>query len=61
MGKYKEMLLEEQQRITGNWREQDHYEYLAWRKSLEEQEYEYEERRKNSRGEEQGDCEDSMG
>ena len=38
MGRYKEFLIEEQMRITGNWREQDHVEYLAWRKDLENQE-----------------------
>ena len=37
MGKIKEFLINEQMRITGNWREKDHYEYLAWRKNMESQ------------------------
>ena len=35
MGRIKEFLINEQMRITGNWRERDHYEYLAWRKHIE--------------------------
>lgn len=38
MGRLKEFLINEQMRISGDWREQNHYEYLAWRKQLEEQE-----------------------
>jgi hypothetical protein len=38
MGRLKTFLINEQMRLSGDWREQNHYEYLAWRKSLEEQE-----------------------
>ena len=41
MGRIKEFLINEQMRITGNWREQDHAEYLAWRKQLEQDERVY--------------------
>jgi|TARA_B110000908_G_C10203129_1_gene426327 hypothetical protein len=45
MGRLKEFLIEEQMRLSGDWREQNHYEYLAWRKQLEsEQQYEERER-----------------
>ena len=37
MGRYKEFLINEQMRITGNWREQDHHEYLAWRSQIEKE------------------------
>jgi hypothetical protein len=39
MGRLKEFLINEQMRISGDWREQNHYEYLAWRKQLEEEQY----------------------
>ena len=35
MGRLKEFLINEQMRISGNWREKDHYDYLAWKKQLE--------------------------
>ena len=35
MGRVKEFLINEHMRLTGNWREKDHYEYLAWRRQLE--------------------------
>ena len=38
MGRLKTFLINEQMRLSGDWREQNHYEYLAWRKNLEEQE-----------------------
>ena len=38
MGRLKEFLIQEQMRLEGNFKERDHYEYLAWRKQLEEQE-----------------------
>tara|TARA_R100000278_G_C5362019_1_gene125740 strand:- start:84 stop:275 length:192 start_codon:yes stop_codon:yes gene_type:complete len=41
MGRLKEFLINEQMRITGNWREQDHAEYLAWRNELEQEERVY--------------------
>jgi hypothetical protein len=44
MGRLKEFLINEQMRISGDWREQNHYEYLAWRKQLEEEEYGKQER-----------------
>ena len=37
MGRLKEFLIQEQMRLEGNFKERDHYEYLAWRKQLEEQ------------------------
>tara|TARA_B110000977_G_scaffold173020_1_gene225854 strand:+ start:4832 stop:5035 length:204 start_codon:yes stop_codon:yes gene_type:complete len=37
MGRLKQFLIQEQMRLSGDWREQNHYEYLAWRKQLEEQ------------------------
>jgi|TARA_B110000967_G_scaffold128632_1_gene131395 hypothetical protein len=37
MGRLKNFLIEEQMRLSGDWREQNHYEYLAWRKQLQEQ------------------------
>ena len=46
MGRIKEFLINEQMRISGNWREQDHLEYLAWRKQIEKEEQEYEQERK---------------
>ena len=51
MGRIKEFLINEQMRITGNWREKDHYEYLAWRKHIEAQPHQKNEtRRKQKRG-----------
>jgi len=44
MGRLKEFLINEQMRISGDWREQNHYEYLAWRRKLEEQEHGKQER-----------------
>ncbi len=40
MGRVKEFLINEQMRISGNWREKDHYDYLAWRNQLEKEHYE---------------------
>jgi len=55
MGKLKEFLINEQMRITGDWREQNHYEYLAWRASLEEQKhYEQKERVRSLSYEQEG-------
>jgi hypothetical protein len=34
MGRLKEFLINEQMKISGNWRERDHYDYLAWRTKL---------------------------
>ena len=34
MGRLKQFLINEQMKITGNWREKDHYEYLTWKKGL---------------------------
>ena len=62
MGRIKEFLINEQMRITGNWREQDHAEYLAWRKQLEQDErVYYEGKSKIPRGNKQGDSEKTMG
>lgn len=44
MGRLKEFLINEQMKLEGNYRERDHYEYLAWRKQLEIDEREYERR-----------------
>ena len=62
MGRYKQFLIEEEMRITGNWREQDHAEYLAWRKELEKQEHlYYEGRTEVSRRDKQGDSKKDLG
>lgn len=63
MGRIKEFLINEQMRITGNWREQDHVEYLAWRKQLleEDERVHYEGKAKISRGDKQGDSKKAMG
>lgn len=61
MGRIKEFLINEQMRITGNWREQDHHEYLAWRKGLENEQHEQERGKQISRGKEQGDGKVTMG
>ena len=62
MGRYKEFLINEQMRITGNWREQDHADYLAWRKDLEvKEQFYYEGKGKVSRRKEQGDSKKTMG
>ena len=42
MGRLKEFLIQEQMRLEGNFRERDHFEYLAWRRQLEIEEQEYE-------------------
>ena len=42
MGRLKEFLIQEQMRLEGNFRERDHFEYLAWRRHLEIEEQEYE-------------------
>jgi len=44
MGRLKAFLINEQMRLEGNYRERDHYEYLAWRRQLEIDEREYEEK-----------------
>ena len=42
MGRLKNFLIQEQMRLEGNYRERDHYEYLAWRNDLiEKQEHQY--------------------
>lgn len=62
MGRVKEFLINEQMRITGNWREQDHVEYLAWRKDLDKQEQiYYEGKSKISRRDKQGDSKKNLG
>jgi len=62
MGRYKQFLIEEEMRITGNWREQDHTEYLAWRKELEKQEQlYYEGRAEISRRDKQGNSKKNLG
>ena len=49
-------------RITGNWREKDNTEYIAWRKKIEEEErIYYEGKAKISRGDKQGDREEDLG
>ena len=53
MGRLKEFLIQEQMRLEGNFRERDHYEYLAWRKQLEEEQYYEEEKRIRSLSHEQ--------
>ena len=45
MGKLKQFLIEQEMQISGNWREQDHIEYLAWKKQIEEEELYYEQER----------------
>jgi len=45
MGRLKEFLIQEQMRLEGDFRERNHYEYLAWRKQLEE-EKQYEQKEK---------------
>lgn len=62
MGRLKEFLINEQMRITGNWREQDHAEYLAWRNQLEQEDRVcYEGKAKISRGNKQGDSKTNLG
>jgi len=62
MGRLKEFLIEEQMRITGNWREKDHTEYLAWRKKIEEEEkIYYEGSAKISRRDKQGNSKEDLG
>jgi len=62
MGRIKEFLINEQMRITGNWREKDHTDYLAWRKNIEEQErIYYEGSSKNSRRNKQGNSKETVG
>lgn len=46
MGRLKEFLIQEQMRLEGNFRERDHFEYLAWRKQLEIEEQKYERQEK---------------
>jgi hypothetical protein len=46
MARLKEFLIQEQMRLEGNFRERDHFEYLAWRKQLEIEEQEYERQEK---------------
>tara|TARA_B100000497_G_C7526197_1_gene319453 strand:- start:190 stop:348 length:159 start_codon:yes stop_codon:yes gene_type:complete len=50
MGRVKEFLINEHMRLTGNWREKDHYEYLAWRRQLEA-EWQYKEQVKKKKTE----------
>lgn len=62
MGRLKEFLIEQQMQISGNWREKDHIEYLAWRKQIEEEErVYYEGRTKVSRGNKQRDSKKNLG
>ena len=61
MGGYKEFLINEQMRITGNWREQDHHEYLAWRAQIKKEHLEYEGRAEISRRDKQGDSKKDLG
>jgi|SaaInlStandDraft_1057018.scaffolds.fasta_scaffold10559_3 hypothetical protein len=61
MGRYKEFLINEQMRITGNWREKDHHEYLAWRKNLDNEHQQEERRKEISRGDKQRDSKDTVG
>tara|TARA_B110000902_G_C14245033_1_gene563945 strand:+ start:171 stop:356 length:186 start_codon:yes stop_codon:yes gene_type:complete len=46
MGRLKEFLIQERMRLEGNYRERDHFEYLAWRRQLEVEEQEYERKEK---------------
>tara|TARA_X000001382_G_scaffold101953_1_gene76653 strand:- start:9671 stop:9859 length:189 start_codon:yes stop_codon:yes gene_type:complete len=62
MGRLKTFLIQEQMRISGNWREKDSLEYLAWRKSIEEKEQiYYEGKGKVSRGSKQRGGKKTMG
>ena len=59
MGRLKEFLINEQMRISGNWREKDHYDYLAWKKQLEnELQYEQKERVRSLTYEQKGKSKD---
>ena len=48
MGRVKEFLINEQMRLTGNWREKDHYEYLAWRRQIEKEWYDRKQEKKKN-------------
>jgi|TARA_R100000541_G_scaffold317_1_gene1968 hypothetical protein len=58
MGRLKQFLIQEQMRLSGDWREQNHYEYLAWRKSLEEQEQYGEQELSHEQGDKSEDRQD---
>lgn len=47
MGRLKEFLINEQMKISGNWREKDHYDYLAWEHKLKNEKHEEEQRHRS--------------